>query len=261
MRSLPERLHAQLVHSIQTCSFQQDFTALCRAEGAISSFPEPRVLIAHLHGRHGDPEGKNSILAALIRIAQGKSPLKETAGTLLWLALWPGLDALHRRLVRYFRHDQEELVSHIAARLTREIAALDLEHVSRVAATMLMNIERDIKRTLAVENRERQAAGQAAQDITDTILAPDDGEDFARLLSLLPASDTDLVMAVVIRGETQGEAAKRLGLSHDAARKRLQRALKRLAAALENFSRTPCPTCPVRTAFTHQTFPKKGPAQ
>jgi RNA polymerase sigma-70 factor (ECF subfamily) len=249
------------MRSTQTDSFQRKFSALCRAEAAIASFPEPQALIAHLHGRHGDPKEKNGILAALIRAAQEKPPHKETAGTLLWLALWPGLDALHRRLARYFRHDPEDLVSRIAARLTREIATLDLEHVSRVAATMLMNIERDIKRTLAVENRERQAAGQAAQDITDTIQAPDDGEDFARLLSLLSASDTDLVMAVVIRGETQGEAAKRLGLSHDAARKRLQRALKRLAAALDNFSRTPCPTCPVRTAFTHQTFPKKGPAQ
>jgi RNA polymerase sigma-70 factor (ECF subfamily) len=260
MRALSERLHEQLMRSTQTDSFQRNFTALCHTEEVIS-FPEPQALIAHLHGRNGDPEEKNSILAALIRAAQGKPPLKETAGTLLWLALWPGLDALHRRLARYFWHDPEDLVSRIAARLTREIATLDLARVSRVAATMLMNIERDIKRGLAVERRERQAAGQAAKDIRDTIQAPDDAEDLARLLSRLSASDANLVMAVVIRGETQGEAAKRLGLSHDAARKRLQRALRRIAPALENFFGTPCPTCPAKTAFTHQTFPKKGPAQ
>jgi RNA polymerase sigma-70 factor (ECF subfamily) len=244
-----------------TSSFRQSFAALGRAEDIIATFVEPQALIAHLHARQGDPDEKNRILASLVRVAQGEPRLKETAGALLWLALWPGLDALHRRLARYFRQDPEDLVSRIAARLTREIATLDLEQVSRIAATILMNIERDIKRALVAEWREKEAAGAAADDINDMTAAPDDGEDLCHLFSRLSACDADLVVAVVIRGETQGEAAQRLGLSHEAARKRLQRALKRLAVAIEACSGTTCPTRPASTAFSQQTFSKKGPPQ
>ena len=45
--------------------------------------------------------------------------------------------------------------------------------------------------------------------------------------------DADLVVAVVIVGEGQREAASRLGISHDAARKRYQRSMVRLRLIME----------------------------
>lgn len=45
--------------------------------------------------------------------------------------------------------------------------------------------------------------------------------------------DADLVVAVVIVGESQREAAGRLGISHDAARKRYQRSMVRLCLIME----------------------------
>ncbi|MFN7702522.1 MAG: hypothetical protein ACK5U8_31860, partial [Deltaproteobacteria bacterium] len=40
--------------------------------------------------------------------------------------------------------------------------------------------------------------------------------------------DAELLLAVLVLDETQREAGERLGLTHDAARKRFQRALGRL---------------------------------
>lgn len=48
----------------------------------------------------------------------------------------------------------------------------------------------------------------------------------ARLLPIV-GEDVDLVLAVVL-GESQREAGERLGLTHDVARKRYQRALDRI---------------------------------
>ena len=46
-------------------------------------------------------------------------------------------------------------------------------------------------------------------------------------------ADADLILGMAVHEENQRELADRLGISHEAARKRVQRALKRLREALE----------------------------
>lgn len=96
----------------------------------------------------------------------------------------PGLDALYRRLLRHFRAEPEELVAEIAARLTRGVDRLDLSRVSRVAATLLRNIERDIRRDLAA--RRYEASLQADMPNEEAIGSVHD-ENLAVLFSVLQA--------------------------------------------------------------------------
>ena len=101
-----------------------------------------------------------------------------------------------------------------------------------IAATILKNVERDVLRA-----HNRETGRQAVQDefdvdlhggifeVTDPELDP--GKLLAELTRLIGV-DADLVLRVVIDGYTQAEAGQQLGLSEPAARKRFQRALKRL---------------------------------
>ena len=145
MRSLWLSLHERLVRSTEDFTFQQQFRALARSHRALGHFADPGALLAWLHGREARPDEKNRVLAKLVTAAPAGGAAGETAQTLLWLALWPGLDAVHRRKSRFFRAAPEELVSEIAGRFTAEIGRLDLSRVHRVAATLVRNVERDVR--------------------------------------------------------------------------------------------------------------------
>ena len=145
MRSLWLSLHERLVHSTEDLTFQRRFQTLTRSAPALAPFADPGALLALLHGRVAEPGEKNRVLAALVAEAQAVGSSGETAQTMLWLALWPGLDAVHRRLSRDYRSAPEELVSEIAGQFTTGIARLDRSRVRRIAATLIRNVERDIR--------------------------------------------------------------------------------------------------------------------
>ena len=68
----------------------------------------------------------------------------ELVSGLLWLGLWPGLDAVYRRRQRNFRGQPEELIAELADVFTGIIERLDLEVVHRVAATLVRSTARDL---------------------------------------------------------------------------------------------------------------------
>ena len=63
--------------------------------------------------------------------------------------------------------------------------------------------------------------------------ADDEAGLIRNYLARLVGVDADLVVAVVILGEGQREAANRIEISHDAARKRYQRAIQRIHIEIE----------------------------
>ncbi|HET6377636.1 MAG TPA: hypothetical protein VFG05_04935 [Methylocella sp.] len=238
-----------MMRSSETLSFKQHFGHLRRSGDVLCPYRDPGALLDHLHSDDGSAEEKNAILSALVAAAQREGPAREAAGTLLWLALWPGLDALYRRLLRHFRAEPEELVAEIAARLTHGIARVDLALVSRIAATLLRNIERDIRRDLAARRREEALRADMPNEAVFGNEPPDQGEDLAGLLSALPGRDAGLLIAIFLRGESQLAASRWFGVSHDAARKRVQRAIRRLREGLKNFFDEACPIPASATAF------------
>ena len=254
MRLTWRSLHANLLRSLEPLPIKSQFDALRQARPELRTFVDPYALLDRLHTRFSEPEEKDRILAALVALSQGADSSSDLAVILLWLALWPGLDALYRRLLRYFAAAPDDLVSEISERFTAGIDRLNRARVSRIAATLLMNIERDIrsdlrKRWAEAGRRDEMpddGGGIASATGTSTISRPDSvfglpagvAADSAaamihETLRRMIGNDADLVVAVAIVGEGQREAAGRLGLRYDAARKRYQRTLGRLRDAME----------------------------
>ncbi|REC54414.1 sigma-70 family RNA polymerase sigma factor, partial [Rhodosalinus sediminis] len=220
-----------------TLGFQRRFDALRRAQVALAQFGDPAALLDGLHRTNGDPAQKNLILCALVEAAQGDGPASDCALTLLLLALWPGLDAVRRRSIWRRIGTADEVASDVLARTTEAVRGLDMGRVNWIAATVLRNVERDMIRARKRDAaREVMASGADPDDAADSGDAGIGAAGYARLngaVRKLLGDDALLVIRVAIEGFSQAEVAVELGLTEVAARKRYQRATRRLRDALE----------------------------
>lgn len=230
-------IREHLMQSTNSLSFQRDFDLIRRDQPRLARFCDPAALLGFLHDGKGDQEKKNLILVSLVETAQLQSRRGDHAVTLMHLALWPGLDAVHGRLRRYYRGRSDELVSEIVARISIGVRSMDLTRVNKIAATLIRNVERDIKRALARSRAETAVSVPFLDDILIdsvgvTVDEPDDPDAAsARVFEHLDRAvggDAGLVFAVAVQGHSQRAAGEMLGIGHDAARKRYQRALERL---------------------------------
>jgi len=232
MSSSWHEFHEHLVQSSSTLNFNRGFSALRSNHPALSGFADPAALLDHLHRGTAPPDQKNLILTGLIVSAKGDSRSGDCALTLMLLALWPGLDGVFRRSRARRLGHTDELASEILARATQSIRELDLTQVNRIAATVLMNVERDVRRSFYRESDRQAQQVEFDTDLHGGIVDFDDTDVspkqlLAELTDLIGV-DADLVLRVVIDGFTQAEAGKEIGLSEPAARKRFQRAIRRL---------------------------------
>lgn len=246
MRARWEGLHAALVCSVTTLPAANQFQDLRRCEPTLAPFDSAAALLAHLAQPEGDRDHKDEIYAALVRVVQAHAPCPRLAHALLWCGLWPGLDRLYRRRLRYFAHEPDELVETISVAFTALIGRIDLARVHRIAATLVRSTDRDVmyerRRVLdelaadAVGSRQAPArlASRGPGEVQPTALsfAGELAALRARLVAVI-GTDADLVLAVLVLDTDQREAAALLGLGHEAARKRFQRALRRLHAQLQ----------------------------
>jgi RNA polymerase sigma-70 factor (ECF subfamily) len=227
-----------LMRTSSTFIFQRSFGTIRREHQPVARFRDPAALLDTLHRRDGDAEQKNRILGSLVRTAQAGRPAAECAITLMLLALWPGLDAIQRRSSRRKPGTSDEVASEILARATEAIVGLDLHKVSRIAATVVMNVERDMLRERKCEAGRQKAIVNAdvnqiasVPDADDHPICPGMHGDLVQLIG----ADATLVMRVAVEGYSQIEAAAEMGLSEAAARKRYQRAKQRLRTAMQDF--------------------------
>ncbi|MBC7174054.1 MAG: sigma-70 family RNA polymerase sigma factor [Polyangiaceae bacterium] len=256
MRASWEALHAGLDRSVRTLQADQAFQQAKHRHLALAGFDEPQKVVAHLTSKLGDLDEKDRILGTLVTLVQRREH-HELASALLWLGLWPGLDAVYRRRLRHFLGEPDELVADLASVFTELVARLDLEAVHRVAATLVRSTERDVmahrKRAWADDAHElngepneplRDLEGDifsaswfdkaslqrwaASGNVVPGLSFDDDVAVLRAWLGPIVREDAELLIAVLVMDETQREAGARLGLSHDAARKRFQRALGRL---------------------------------
>ena len=252
MRAVWQALRSDLMRSIDILSARRQFELVKQNRSELQHFADVSSLLDSLHGEADNLDGKDHILAALVRCVHAGGAEGELSEAILWLALWPGLDALYHRLWRHFRYAHEDLVAEIAVRFTLVIHRADLTRIRRVAATLLRNVERDV-RSILRRAREERARLVELPDHEDQDQGRHGGDPgFASgpgpsAFGISPGSDVDqetrllrdrlfqeigahadLVVAVVIVGERPGEIADRLGISPEAARKRYQRALDSL---------------------------------
>lgn len=243
MPSVWQSLRTDMMRAIQTLSARREFLALKHDRPALQRFTDAASLLDSLHGDSRDLDAKDRVLAALVCAVQtgrGKAELPEL---LLWLALWPGLDALYHRLWRHFLDAQDDLAAEIAVQFTLAIRRADLSRIRRLAATLVRNVERNaripLRRTRDAQARQvalpDDGIGRAAacSDASLFAIGPAGAVDTAaRLLRdrLFQAMgpEADLVVAVILVGERPVEIARRLGIRPEAARKRCQRAMESL---------------------------------
>jgi RNA polymerase sigma-70 factor (ECF subfamily) len=235
-----------------------------RQQRALWRFADAGTLLAYLHDARGDRDEKDGIYAILIEAARARGPDVDVALALVWLGLWPGLDAIYRRRLRDYKKPAE-LVSEIGARFTGLLRDADLGRIHRVAATLVLNVERDVfaalKRKWADEARradlprededdggddeetgDRRAARTSPHLRTRGVSAlgqpprldPDEDVEALRdLLIGIVGRDADIVLGATLYALSQREVAERLGLSHEVTRKRYQRAIDRIRRHLE----------------------------
>jgi len=225
-----------LMQSSSTLSFQRSFDAVRRARAPLTAFRDPATLLDGLHRSSGNPNGKNLILAGLVRAAHTDGQTGDCALTLILLALWPGLDAIRRRCVWRKIGPAEDIAADILGRTVETIRGLDLQRVNWIAATVLRNVERDVLRAhVREDSRQRQHGDTDPDEIAndDASGEAEIGEaELIRDMQALVGPDLTLVIRVAIEGFSQAEVAIELGLSEAAARKRYQRALRKLQGAL-----------------------------
>ena len=205
---------------------------MARRRECLSDFADPGALLCFLHGPVGVPADKNEVLRALVLEAQCGENHTEVCTVLVLLALWPGLDAVRKRLLRSFRDDPGFLVGELTGRLSQAVLSARLDQVNWIAATFLRNIERDLKRDLVRQAREIN--GLDLEDYTQIAAQPVfRGKGILQALRREIGPDAELVVAVAVFGFSQKEAARALGISHDTARKRYQRAIHRLTEKID----------------------------
>lgn len=246
-------LHAGLRADIARHRFLTGFRSLTRTRPDLTSFLEPQALLDHQHrvSVAAKPD-RDSIIRALVGAVQAGDDSASTAQTVLLLALWPGLDAVRGRLLRFRR--TEDIASDFLGAFIDEVGRINLDRVNRVASTMLRNLERDLKRAWQAEVLHRADCYDDELELDDTDPTHpvsgrpshddclDDNRRWPRVRQVI-GSDADLVWRVAVEGYSQAEAGRFQGLAPDAARKRFQRAMTRLVAA-QDFLRGDCPVSP-----------------
>jgi len=237
MRAQWQELHHQMSSLIHRKSSERLFATIRQRHPVLASFPSIAEIIVGQQCAGGCPFQRNLVLRSLISEAQAKAATSELAGQIIILTLWPGLDAVYGHLCRDFRPDFDDICAELFGQIGLEIQELDLTAVNRIAATLLMNVKRDIRRSL-IHHRVRQKNEVCCDDeaVHHLLVSPGKDDDsvsaaeWRKLLSPVIGRDTDLVLRIIILGETQAEAGRALGLSHAAARKRHQRAMEKLQA-------------------------------
>lgn len=249
MRSQWEALHAGLARSIEGREASRLFEDLRSRRPALAPFTNPAAVERVLAHDRGSLLERDRVLRELVEEVQSKGAGRRLAHALLLLGLWPGLDAVFRRRRRCFRSEVGDLETEIIDQFTAQVERIRLQRVTCLAATLVLNTEREV---VDARIRERSYAAKCEGVTPDALPAPEnadaplksvfglptdqsDADDIASLRRWLEQAvgrDVDLVVEAVFHGKSRLEIATALGISHAAARKRLERALGRAREAL-----------------------------
>lgn len=254
MSKTSNAVHASLLRSVRTMDAEQQFAELQRQYPVLAGFVDPESLTGHLSCRGGDLDKKDAVIGLLVRIIQGRGANAALASSLLWLGVWPSLAIIFGRRANLFPGAPNELVSEVADCFTSVVANLDFQAVRRVAATLVRNTEREVVRrqlrTWLEDSRRVYLPARTELETVDPGESEDppppsrfgladtlqDEEAVAELRNQIAPitgeKDVDLVIDAAIRGLDQRQVGERLGLSPEATRKRVQRALGRLRTRL-----------------------------
>jgi RNA polymerase sigma-70 factor (ECF subfamily) len=238
------------MRSIEGRDSLRSFEEMRRRSPAFIPFGGPAALAAFLAHKENSLVDRDRVLRCLIGEARAGGATR-LALALLFLGLWPGLDSIVRKRSRLFQPNTHDIELEIIDQFTAQVQRVDLARVSCLAATLVLNTEREV---VGARVRESARAARSRAIEPDMIAAPSpsidedagpvspfgltadqsDADDVAALRRWLLGAvgrDADLVVDAVIHERSRLELAAALGVSHAAARKRLERALSRAREA------------------------------
>jgi hypothetical protein len=238
--------------AIATADAEIAFDDLGDAHAEFDPFDTPGELVAYLNTPGGDPALKNRIYRTLVGYAQDPSSVYGAlAHDLLWLGLWPGLDAVFGRRCRDCVPGCCALGAALAHQFLEVLGRLDLDRVHRVASTLVANTERCLRDAHCREwtrmRREVEldeatldgALNTDRRDLLSELGVPswlEGDQEIAALRSILAelvGDDADLLLGAAVYGYSQRELGKRLGLSRETVRYRYERAVAQVRRHLE----------------------------
>ena len=101
----------------------------------LRGFNDPRAVLDYLHGRSGSDPERDVLLGELVTAAKTRDRAGQLAQTLLWLAFWPGLTALLRRVLVSSIDEGNEVAAELAEKFAVVVGTCDPSAVTKVAAT------------------------------------------------------------------------------------------------------------------------------
>lgn len=250
MRATWSALHHSLIRHLSRTTSEHQFQMMRQQFPGLKQFSSIAAVMEHQRATTVPPDMRYQTIRILVTAAQADAPSSSVAQMMVVVALWPGLDAVLGRLARGFPAERDVLPSEILARLSEGIAALNLAAVTAVTATLIRNVERDIRRGL-IANEKRARSARCIDDPEIEAAATrcaastsNDGIDVGEYLAMLPPADAALLKRIFCFGQSREQAGKAMGLTKPAACKRVQRAIHRLHTIAEIKSPHPVPLGP-----------------
>jgi hypothetical protein len=231
--------------------FGQFFGDDLRRDMALAAFDGPASLLAFLHGPSEEFTRKDAALCALLRAYQAGGPERAALGSLLLLALWPGLRAIVRSKRGQFREDDDlwgevqwafletAWLYPIPRRPARVASNLKLTTLKRICRTQRDRCRHQGAVKGLLEEAKRRGEDSIASPPADPAFLdgpPPESEEASLAGSLLHAcnvavdrgsiSDIDrlLIVATRLYGRDLRSFAGSCGIAYEMARKRRQRA-------------------------------------
>lgn len=222
-----------------------EFRRWRKTEPALRAFDGPQRLLGYLWDERADPEVKDRLLAALLRLARTE-PL---ASRVVLQAMLPGLKTLAARLLRRSPErerepvlERDELWQVLFCSLLERIATYPLDkRPRRIAANLVLDT---LHATTGELRREAAAREQvsfeaaAEEELVEAEAAPAEGVDVEAPLrraiaaGVISKAEAVLILETEIDGVPLAAVAKRLGVTYNAVKKRRRRAERRLLAFL-----------------------------
>ena len=226
----------------------RQFEALRARASELAEFGEPAALLAYFDSKE-DLDRKDRIYAALVDAAH-RDGEAELSLALIFLGLFPGLDAAHKRAARKRDVEPDELVSVFWAAFADAVLSARLGRISRVAATVVLNTQRTVRRTFCSYGAHARASEPLPEEdefVDQRSLHPADSEFglpeglsldgevrvLRRILFEIVGRDADLIIAKVVCEETNHAIGEHLGISGSACHRRYYRALQRTRIHLQ----------------------------
>ena len=223
------RIQSSLRNEVERAG-RAGFRELAAPDERLRLFDSAPALLLHLHGRAGSDAERDGILAYLFVASRGDGKPAKLARALVWLALWPSLDATLHTTAEWACEDPDELTAELAEKFTIVVARLDLAAVTKVAATLAWNTRRRLWHSLAARREVRQMELPSGRD-ADLVPQSDHTIEVVETIAdveRLAGRDADLVLACLLGGLTAREAGVQWGAQREAIKKRVQRAVSRV---------------------------------